>query len=292
MHADGYGSTSGEAMNFYNNFVTPGYFPAIGIRLLRVRNFEPHDRQGSPKVAIVNEAAARYWFKGDDPMGKRIGRGVSGPSDIEIVGVVKDAKYVNVREEALRTVYLPFHQSPFSPATLHIKTTGDPRTIIPILQREVRALDAGIPVFQVQTMSARIDDALSQERLITTLATILAILGTLLATIGLYGVVSFSAIQRTREIGIRIALGAQQMDLLKLVIGRGMKLTMIGLTLGLIAAVALTRLMNSLLYGVSATEPLTFGLIVMLLTVIVLVACYIPARRTAKVDPIVALRVE
>jgi len=292
MHAEGYGATSGEEMNFYNNFVTPGYFPAVGIQLLRGRNFDQHDRQGSAKVAIVNEAAARHWFKGEDPIGKHIGRSATGASDIEIVGVVKDAKYVDVREKAVRTVYLPFHQSPSSPMTMHIKTIGDPRTVIPIVQREVRALDAGVPVFQVQTMSARVDDALSQERLITTLATVLAILGTLLASIGLYGVVSYSAVQRTREIGIRIALGAQRTDLLKLVIGRGMKVTLIGLALGLVAAVALTRLMTSLLYGVSATDPLTFSLIVLLLTSLAFVACYNPARRAAKVDPLIALRAE
>jgi putative ABC transport system permease protein len=292
MHAEGYGATSGEEMNFYNNFVTPGYFPAVGIQILRGRNFGQHDRQGSAKVAIVNEAAARHWFKDEDPIGKHIGMGMSGPSDIEIVGVVKDAKYANVREKPLRTVYLPFHQSPGSPMTMHIKSIGEPRTVIPIVQREVRALDTNIPIFQAQTMSARVDDALSQERLITTLATVLAILGTLLAAIGLYGVVSYSAVQRTREIGIRIALGARHTDLLKLVIGRGMKLAMIGLMLGLVAAVALTRLMNSLLYGVSATDPLTFSFIMFLLTGIALVACYIPARRAAKVDPIVALHTE
>ena len=292
MHAEGYGATSGDEMNFYNNFVTPGYFPAVGIQILQGRNFDQRDHQGSGKVAIVNKVAARHWFKGEDPIGKRIGMGMSGPTDIEIVGVVQDAKYVNVREKALRTVYLPFHQAPGSPMTMHIKTTVDPRTVSPIVQREVRALDTNIPIFQVQTMSARIDDALSQERLITTLATVLAVLGTLLATIGLYGVVSYSAIQRTREIGIRIALGAQHTDLLKLVIGQGMKLALIGLTFGLAAAVALTRLVNSLLYGVSATDPLTFGFIVLLLTGIALVACYIPARRAAKVDPIVALHSE
>lgn len=292
MHAEGYGATSGEEMNFYNNFVTPGYFPAVGIQILRGRNFDQQDRQGSAKVAIVNEAAARHWFKGEDPIGKHIGKGTIGPSDIEIVGVVKDAKYVDVREKALRTVYLPFHQSPSSPMTIHIKTIVDPRTVIPIVQREVRALDAGVPVFLMQTMSARVDDALSQERLITTLATVLAILGTLLASIGLYGVVSYSAVQRTREIGIRIALGAQRIDLLKLVIGRGMKVTLIGLTLGLVAAVALTRQMTSLLYGISATDPLTFSFIVLLLTDIALVACYIPARRAARVDPIVAMHTE
>ncbi len=292
MHAEGYGATSGEEMNFYNNFVTPGYFPAVGIQLLRGRNFDQHDRQGSAKVAIVNEAAARHWFKGEDPIGKHIGRGSTGPSDIVIVGMVKDAKYVDVREKALRTVYLPFDQSPSSPMTIHIKTIGEPRTVIPIVQREAQALDDSVPVFLVQTMSARVDDALSQERLITTLATVLAILGTLLASIGLYGVVSYSAVQRTREIGIRIALGARRTDLLRLVVGRGMKVTLIGGALGLVAAAALTRLMTSLLYGVSATDPLTFIFVVLLLTGIALVACYIPARRAAKANPIVALRAE
>jgi predicted permease len=290
MHAEGSEPKPGEDSIYYKNFVAPSYFDTVGTRLVRGRDFNPHDYRDNPRAAIVNETAARDLFKGADPIGKHIGHSQSGPADIEIVGVVKDAKYLSVREAPLRIVYFPFHGS--SPMTLHVRTSTDAKMMIPIIRRETHALDPNVPLFHIQTMTTRIDDSLREERLVFTLGSTLGVLGTLLAAVGLYGVLSYSVIQRSREIGIRVALGAQRADVLGMALRQGMKLACVGIVIGMMGAVGLTVLLRNMLFGVSPTDPLTFAVVTLLLAGVALLASWLPARRAAKVDPIVALKYE
>jgi len=290
MHAESVAPRPGEDTTCYVNFVAPEYFETVGMRLLRGRDFDRHDLRDDAHVAVVNETAARAFFRGDDAIRKRIGRGQSGPADIEIIGVVNDAKYLNVKEAALPIVYLLATND--SPMTLHVRASTDAPMMVSLIQREARALDSNIPLFNVQTMAARIDESLRQERLVFALASLLAVLGTLLAAVGLYGVLSYSVIQRTREIGIRMALGAPRSTVLVMALRRGMTVAGIGIVAGIIAAVGLTRLLRALLFGVSPTDILTFAAVALLLAAVAFLACCLPARRATKVDPMEALRYE
>jgi predicted permease len=288
MHAAGTAPQPGEDMTVYNNFVSVGYFESVGISLLRGRDFSEFDRPEDVQVAILNEAAARLLFGIEDPLGRRIGRGRQGPADIEIVGLVKNAKYLNVREAPLPTVYLPFRGG--SPMTLHVKALGDPRSILRVIEQELGALDSTLPLFHIQTMKARVDDSLRQERLVATLSAILSVLGTLVAAIGLYGVISFSVVQRTREIGVRIALGAEPRRVLLMILRRALALVAVGIGVGLPLAVGSLRVLASFLYGVSPLDPATLGGATVLLTAIGLAAGLVPACNAARTDPWGALR--
>jgi predicted permease len=288
MHAPGSPPKPGEDMTVYNNFISSGYFESVGISLLRGRDFKELDRPNDMQVAVINEAAARLLFGTDDPIGKRIGRGRSGPTDIEIVGLVKNAKYLNVRESALPTVYFPFRGQ--SPMTLHVRTAGNPHLVLPAIHDEIRSLDSSLPLFQVQTLEARIDDSLRQERLVATLSAILSTLGTFVAAIGLYGVINFSVVRRTREIGVRMALGAEPRHVLLMVLRRALALVAIGIGVGLAAALGSVRAVASFLYGVSPVDPITITSATILLTVVGVSAGAIPARKAARMEPVGALR--
>jgi predicted permease len=290
MHAAGSVAKPGEDMTFYNNFVSPQYFASVGIAVLRGRDFNEFDRPEDAQVAIVNEAASRLLFGVDDPIGKRFGRGRQGPETVEVVGLVENAKYLNVKEAPLPTVYFPFRGQ--SPMTLHARTPGDPRLVLPIVQEEVRALDPSMPLFHVQTMEARVDDSLRQERLVATLSAVLGLLGTLVAAIGLYAVINFMVVQRTREIGIRIAVGAEPRRVLLMVLRRGMTLVAIGIAFGLPLALGSLRVVSSFLYDVSPGEPLIVLGAVTLLALVGISASLVPASRAAGTDPWVALRQE
>jgi predicted permease len=199
MHGEGRDLQPNEDATVYLNIVTPDSFANIGPRLLRGRDFSKDDRRGGLPVAVVNEAAAKFFFGADDPIGRRIGSGQSGPATIEIVGVVRDAKYLNIREDPRRTVYRPLSQAPRSLMTLHVSTKADPAAVAPLVEREVRALDPTVPLFQVQSMRGRIDDSLRQERLMAALGRALGTLGSLLAMIGLYGVVNYAVVRDARH---------------------------------------------------------------------------------------------
>jgi putative ABC transport system permease protein len=292
VHAAGYEPTPNEDLTHYFNIVSPGYFDALRITLLRGRNFTAQDMAGSPKVVIINEATARHFFGNEDPIGRRLGRGQAGPTDLEIVGVVRNTKYLDLREDNRRIVYQPLAQSPPSRMTLFVRSAQDAVETFNTIRREVRALDPALPLFGLQTMEARVNEALRQEQLLASVSGYLGALGLLLAAVGIYGVISYSVGQRTREIGVRIALGAQAGDVIKLVIRHGLSLALAGVALGLMAAYALTRVLSSLLYGVSPTDLLTFAGVSLLLISVALLACYLPARRAMKVDPLVALRCE
>ena len=288
---EGYVSREGEDMSSDVTFVSPDYFKVLQIPFARGHDFTEQDTTGSPKVAIINEKMAHYFFGDSDPVGKRIG--LHGVPDITIVGVVKDAQYVTLRADLRRHLYTPVMQEQrlFNLA-LHVKTSIDPLAIAGQLRREINAMDPHLPVYGVKSLDHEIEESLVQERLVTWLSTAFGLLATLLAALGLYGVLTFSVARRTREIGIRVALGAQRRDVFKLIISHGMILVAIGLLLGLAASVAISRLIATLLFGIAPTNVPTFALVAFGLMLVALLACYVPARRATKVDPLVALRYE
>jgi putative ABC transport system permease protein len=270
-----------------------GYFGAMGIPLLRGRSFTDSEAAKARRVVLVSESLARQHFPGEDPLGKRISvQMFEEPTPTEIVGVVGDVRYDSLTDEAEPTVYLPHPDLTYPFMTIVIRTIGDPAEMAPAVRRELSALDADQPVSDVRTMNQVMAETLGRARFNTLLFGLFAGLATLLAAIGIFGVMNYSVALRTREIGIRMALGAQPARVLMLVLRQGLVLTLIGIGVGLAGALALTRLMASLLFGVEATDPATFAAIVLLLTVVSLIACYIPARRATRVDPLVALRYE
>lgn len=292
VRAAGYEPKPNEDLTHYFNIVSPGYFDSLRIPLLRGRDFDARDTAESAKVVIINEATARYFFGSEDPIGRRLGRGKSGPADLEIVGVVRNTKYLDMREDNRRIVYQPLAQSPPSRMTLFVRAAQDSGETFAMIRREARAIDPAPPLFGMRTMEARVNEALRQERLLAIVSSYLGALGLLLTAVGVYGVISYGVGRRTRKIGVRLALGAQASDVFKLIIRRGLILALAGVALGLAAAFALTRALSSLLYGVSATDSWTFAGVSLLLIGVALLACYLPARRAMKVDPLVALRRE
>ncbi len=273
--------------------VSPEYFQALGARLLRGRYFNSTDSGNAPHVMVINETLARQYFPREDPLGKRINPGSSPPDWFEIVGVVGDIKYNGLEAETQPAFYRPITQSTWWSAFLIIKTeTIDPLSLTGAVRNEMRALDRELPVTQISTLEQRFSKSVAHPRFRTTLVALFAALALILASIGIYGLMSYAVAQRTHEIGIRVALGAQASNVLRLVVGHGMKLALIGVGLGLIGALALTRLVKTLLFGVSTTDPATFALIALLILGVALLACYLPARRAMKVDPIAALRTE
>ncbi len=274
--------------------VGPKYFETLGMTLLRGRDFTDRDNEQAPKVAVVNEAFARYYFGDDNPIGRTFDRGKNNGGLIEIVGLVKDAKATSLREQTPRTFYVPFlqDQSSLRETTFQVRTGNDPLTLAAAIKHQLASLNPNLPIFRIRTLEDQVDESLGQERLVTTLASLFGMLALLLATLGLYGVVSYSVNQSTHEIGIRMALGARAMDVLRLVVKRGMTLTAVGVGIGLVGAFTLTRVLTSLLFDVAPTDPITFITVCACLSMVTVVACYIPARRATKVDPLVALREE
>ncbi|MCI0390041.1 MAG: FtsX-like permease family protein [Acidobacteria bacterium] len=246
-------------------------------------------------VVIINESLARRFFRDRDSLGKRISFGTARnnqPVWLEIVGVVKDIRHEALENEPVSEAYVPYTQAPYRFMSVVVRTRTDPESMMAAVQNEVRVLDPQQPVFNLKTMEQVIAEATAGRRLNVLVLGILASLALALAAVGIYGVLVYLVTQRSREIGIRMALGAQQIDVLKLVVRQGMAMALIGVAIGLIGAFALTRLMKELLYDVSATDPMTFVVIAMLLTLVSLLACWIPARRSVKVDPMIALRCE
>jgi putative ABC transport system permease protein len=286
---EGYQRQPNEDTEINSNIIGPNYFNTMGIPIVAGRDFNAQDRTGSPAVVIVNEVLARRYL-GGNALGKRLRFG-SGQFR-EIVGVVRNAKYRNLREEPLPFIYTPFAQEPQSGMTLIVRTAGDPSALLGAVRNEVGAINKDVPLFAVQTMTQRIGSQLATDRVIAVLLSVFGGCALLLAAIGIYGVVGYAVAQRTHEIGIRIALGADQRDILKLIVSQGMVLTAIGAGIGLVLALAATQLLKSLLFGISATDPLTFVSVVVVLVGVALLACYLPARRAMKVDPLVALRYE
>src|SRR5215470_8184799 len=275
-----------------NSRVSPGYFQTMEIPLIAGRVFTEQDREDTPRVVVINETFARRFWPGQDAIGKRFRYSRADGPLVEVAGVVKDGKYFSLGEEPKPFFYFPLLQDYEEPTTLIARTTNNPNAALATIRGEVLKLDPTMPFTEVKTMTEHLSLSLFPLRIGASVVGSFGLLALLLAAIGIYGVMAFAVSQRTREIGIRMALGAQGTDVLQLIIKQGLTLMLIGLGLGLAGALVLTRLMSSMLYGVSATDPLTFGLIALLLAGVTLLACWIPARRATKVDPMIALRCE
>jgi hypothetical protein len=275
------------------NVISPGYFETMGIPLVRGREFDSRDDASAPKVAVINQTLARFYFGDVDPLGKStwLSREASGPP-VTIVGVVKDTKQKDLRDASPRMVYLPFTQAAAGPMTLVVRTDGNPAASAGSLRRALPEVSPDVSVREIKTAQVQLERGLVQERLLATLSGFFGPLALLLATLGLYGLLAYGVAQRTREIGVRMALGAQRHHVFGLVLQQGMKLVMIGVFVGLGGAFALTRLLHGLLFGVRPNDPFIFAMIPLLLAAVAILACYLPARRAAKVDPMEALRCE
>jgi putative ABC transport system permease protein len=283
---------AGEGFGCRYYGVSPGYFHAMGIPLLKGRLFNQHDDEQGAPVAIINERAAYKMFANQDPIGKRIWI-TNGPKLFrEIVGEVGNTKQYRVDSEDVRQVYEPYDQAPASAMSLAIRTSGDPLSLANQVRNAVFSVDKDQPIAEVQTMEEILSGSVGPRRFPALLFGIFACLALALAAVGIYGVMAYSVGERIHEIGVRMALGAKHEDVLKLMLGQGCKLTLIGIGLGLAGTLGLTRFLASLLYGVQPTDPLTFAAASVLLAGVAFLASFIPARRAMRVDPMVALRYE
>jgi putative ABC transport system permease protein len=274
---------------------TPGYFRTLGIPFVDGRDFSERDEEKSAPVVIINETLAARYFPNQNPIGKHIRPDISlegAPPWREIVGVVSAVRHGGPGKEPRPEFFLPHTQMPFLTLTTVVRVAGDPLAIVGAARNEVREMDRELPIDSVKTLDQYLTESVAQPRFNTLLLALFAGVAMTLTAVGLYGVMAFSVTARTREIGVRVALGARGPDVLRLVISQGMKLTLIGVAIGMVAALALTRLMKGLLFGVTPTDPATFALIALLLVGVAMLACYLPARRATKVDPMIALRYE
>ena len=275
--------------------VQPHYLRVVGMELRSGRDFDERDTAAAPRVAIISETLARRFFPGEDAIGKRIrlDSPVLGNADRparQIVGVVADVKHRGLSAEVRPQVYTPLAQDPFNEFFVVVKTDGSPRELVAAARSAVLTLDKEQPIAEIQTLEERVGQSIGRERFNSLLLTLFSSLALLLASVGLYGVMSYAVARRTHEFGIRMALGADLSAVLAGVVREGMTLVLAGVCIGWIGALVLTRLLQNLLFGVSATEPLTFAVATLLLTVVALLACWVPARRATKVDPVIALR--
>jgi putative ABC transport system permease protein len=278
--------------------VSANYFEVMRIPILKGRGFTEHDTEKAPGVVVISESGARRYFAGSDPIGRRISMNSDSngnPIWLEIVGMAGDVKQTELRDEAFPTIYTPFSQtrSPFMLGGLFLlRSSAEPSSLIASVRDGIRAIDPELPIYKANTLDELISETTKGQRFSAFLLGVLAALAIGLSAVGLYGLMSYLVAQRTREIGIRIALGAQYTDILRWAVRQGMLPVVTGMVVGLSAGLALTRMMKSLLFEVSATDPITFVVCALLLTSVALLACWIPARRAAKVDPLVALKYE
>lgn len=287
----------------FTTAISPGYLSALGIRVMRGRDFTEADTLDAPGVALINETFARRYFPGEDPIGQYLAGGRAAltlgavdrfgiPLWSKIVGVVSDVKSLTVQPEAAPEVYRPYWQWPMQSPILFVRTTGDPAQLASAIRSVTKEIVPRLPPPKIQLMTDRVSESVAQQRFQTELLNLFGGVALLLAAVGIYGMLAFSVIQRRRELGIRFALGAQQRDVVALVVGQGVRVTVLGIAIGMTAAVVLTPALRSQLYGVPPTDPATFGTVVALLLAVALVAAWFPARRATKVDPMVALRAE
>lgn len=287
---------AGEAEEADSYMVGPHYFSTIGIPLLRGRDFCPQDTKDSPYVLIVNDALARRMWPGEDPLGKHVlllsvGRHGDEPVGT-VIGVAGDVRQYALDQPATLEMYYTYNQVPSSAMTLVLHSGESPAQLVPLVRREVSTLDSDVAVFKVNALEELISDSVATRRISMVMLTFFAGLALTLGVVGIYGVISHGVAQRTHEIGVRMALGARRLDVLKLIVGQGFVLVSVGVAVGVAASLVLTRIMSSLLFSVSPSDPAIFALVAVLLSLVAIAASYLPARRASKVDPMVALRSE
>ncbi len=293
---EGHPVPKSEQPHTHFRVASPGYFSAMHIPLKRGRDIRETDTMNTPTVIVVNESFVRQFFPNEDPIGKRIQPGVFSNTNTaefrEIVGVVGDVRFQGPNSEVQPEAYVPYAQLPFGTFTIVARSANNPGALARPIAAAVQSLDKDLPAYSSATAEEYLSDTIAVPKLNTYLLTVFAILAMVLTAVGLFGVISYSVAQRTRELGIRMALGGKPSDMLRLVIGQGVRLALLGIGVGLVAAIALTRFLSSLLFGVSSTDPLSFIAVVAMLLIVVVLACYLPARRGSRVDPMVALRCE
>jgi len=283
-------ATPDQALNADFRLVNQNYFSALRIPLLRGRNFTEQEARESVPVTLISQQLADTVFPNENPLGKRLVSGMSGQA-FEIIGIVGDIRHTSLGTQPVPAMYFP-DRNFGNRRNLVIRTQNDPLSIVGAVRQQVRELDHDQPIAELKRMTDWVDSSVAVQRYRTTLLGAFAALAMILAATGIYGVMSYTVAQRTHEIGVRMALGARRLDVLKLVVRQGMLLTFVGVILGLVGAFALTRVMASLLFGVTAKDPVTFVVVAALLTAVAFIACFVPARRATKVDPLVALRYE
>ena len=283
---------NGEEPDAQVRVTTPEYFEAIGTGLRRGRLYSAQDNADATRVVLINEEFAKKFFQGQDPIGQRLNFGGGEKQTQQIIGVVADVTNDDLDNEVDPTAYSPYAQNPSFTMNLVIRGTHDPAQLAAATRSELQALDSYLPVSNVKPLRQMIHERSSPKRLMAYLMGIFGVVALLLASVGIYGVMSYAVTQRTQEIGVRMALGAQALDVLKLVVRNGMTIALVGVVIGLGGAFALSRLLGSMLFKVTPTDLMTFAVVSISLIVVALIACYIPARRATKVDPLVALRHE
>jgi predicted permease len=272
--------------------VAPDFFEVMEMPIVLGHGFTERDNEAAPKVAVINDAAARKYFADTNPIGQRIGDSLERSGQIEIVGVLRDAKYNSVRDEAPPTLYVPYLQRGIVATSFAVRTAGDPLNVVGSIREAVKQVDPNVPMLNVTTQMEQVEQRLVQEKLFAQAYALFGGIALLLAAIGLFGLMSYSVARRTNEIGIRMALGAERLHVLQMVMGESMLLVGLGIVLGIGVALAAGRLVASLLFGVAATDAFTMVVAVIVMVVVAGAAGYIPARRASTVDPMVALHEE
>jgi predicted permease len=286
--------TGGERLDveMYRLVVGPDFFKVMEIPLLSGRTFTAHDTDTSSKVVIINDAAARKFFPGENPLGRRVGNSLEKTSEFEIVGLVRDVRYNSVREPAPPTMYVPYRQARLGNAVFEVRAGDHAAASVGAVREAIRQIDPNLPLMDVSTQLEQIERRFAQEKVFAQAYTLFGAIALLIASVGLFGLMSYSVARRTNEIGIRMALGAQRHDVLTMVMRESMLLVVAGVVIGIAAAAAASRLVGTLLFGLPATDLPTVGAAILVMIVVSALAGYLPARRAAHVDPMVALRYE
>lgn len=290
----GYIPPPNETPEIYANFVGPSFFETMGMVLMRGRDFLPQDNEDAPNVAVINETAARRFFGSANPIGRRVTIDDT-PDEFELVGVVRDAKYQSLRENHVSMLFLPCLQFPpdhLQRMTYEVRTTANPESVVAAVRKQIQRIDPNIPLYNVRTLTEQANESLMPERLVATLASLFGLLALVLVCVGLYGMMAYRVAWRTPEIGVRMALGAERGHVIWMVLREALLLVSMGVAAGVPVALALSRLVASLLYGLRPSDAETISAVVGLLVLVAAVASYLPARRASRVDPMAALRYE